>query len=173
MAEERKVFKSDGLTVLSYGLLVISYVLFFGALIVKAGRLSPGLMVFALLIFPVVAYFIFLLKKRVVITDEGIEVFGLTGKKFIKWNEISEISLTPGRKYFLFIADKNGKLAVVDDSFSGFEELLKEVKKRAPSKIPENYDKVASAYKRSYTSNAILIVAALALLFILFHSLIK
>ena len=169
---DKKVFKSDGLTVLAYGLLVIAYVLFFGALIVKAGRFSPGLLIFAILILPVVAYFLFLVKKRVVISNEGIEVFGLTGKKFIKWNDISEISLTPGRRYFLFIADREGKLAVIDDSFAGFEELLREIKKRAPSKIPENYDKVASGYRRSYTSNAILIIAAVVLLFILFNSLL-
>lgn len=173
MDREKKVFKTEGFTVLAYGLLVVAYVLFFGALFLKSGRFSPGLLVFAVLILPVVAYFIFLLKKRVVITDEGIEVFGLTGKKFIRWNEISEISLTPGRRYFLFIADKDGKLAVIDDSFSGFDELLKEVKRRVSSKLPENYDKVASTYRRSYTSNTILIVAALVLLFILFHSLMK
>ncbi len=169
---EKRVFRADGLTVLSYGVLVISYVLFFGALILKAGRFSPGLMVFALLVLPVVAYFVFLLKKRVVITDEGIEVFGLTGRKFIKWNEIEEVSLTPGRKYFLFIADKEGKLAVIDDSFSNFEEILKEVKRRAPSKLPENYDRLVSSYRRSYTSNVVLIVAAAILLFILFNSIL-
>ncbi len=169
---DRKVFRSDKITLFSYGLLVVAYALFFGALIVKASHFSPGLLVFLFLILPVAAYFIFLLKKRVVITDEGIEVFGLTGRKFIKWNEIAEISLTPGRRYFLFISDRKGNLAVIDDSFSEFEELLNEIKEKAPSKLPENFDNLASGYRRSYTSSAILIIAAIVLLVILFKSLL-
>ncbi len=170
--DRKKVFRTDTFTLVSYTLLVLSYSLFFGALIAKFGRLSLSSVLLLLLIIPVVAYFVFLLKKKVVLTDEGIEVFGITGRKRIKWSEVEEVSLTPGRRYFLFIVSKEGNLAVVDDSVSNFRELLKEVEERVPDKVNENFDKLRESYKRSYTSNAVILIASLILLFILFKSII-
>jgi hypothetical protein len=112
------------------------------------------------------------LKKKVVIDDTGIKVFGITGKKEFKWDEISEVSISAGRRYFLFIADKDGNVAVVDDSTENFRELLEELKNRLPeSKLPPGFENVIKSYKRSYGSIALIYIASFILLFVLIRSL--
>lgn len=169
---DKKEFRTDWFTLISYALLVVSYSLFFGALLYRSGKFSLTSVVFLLLVLPVVGYFFFLLKKNVTVSNDGIEVFGITGRKSIRWDEIEEVSLTPGRRFFLFISSKDGKLAVVDDSVSGFEELLREIERRVPNRLSSNFKEIASSYKRSYTSNAIILIASLVLLFILIKSFI-
>ncbi|WP_457679760.1 PH domain-containing protein [Thermovibrio sp.] len=168
MAE--KVYKTDKLTFFSYGLLIVAYSLFLGLLLKKAGGFNFSMLIFGLFVLPVVAYFVFLLLKKVRITEEGIEVFGLTGRKFIRWDEVSSVSITPGRKYFIFIESKDGKLAVVDDSISDFKGVAREIEKRLRDKLPPNYDSVVSSHRRSYTSTLILIAASLFLIFVAIKS---
>jgi Ca2+/Na+ antiporter len=172
MASKEKVYRTDKLTFLSYGLLIVAYALFIAVIVKRAGGFSSSMLILFLFVLPVLAYFFFLFKKSVKITEEGIEVFGLTGRKKIRWEEIASVSLTPGRKYFLFIESKDGKLAVVDDSTENFVEVAREVKRRAPVKLPENYDKLLDSYRRSYTSIGILLFAALVLIFVAVKSLI-
>jgi Ca2+/Na+ antiporter len=169
MAE--KVFRTDKFTFLGYTLLVLSYTLFFGTIVYKFGGFSFKSLIMILLIIPVAVYFFFLLKKKVVIDDTGIKVFGITGKKEFKWDEISEVSVSAGRRYFLFIADKDGNIAVVDDSTENFRELLEELKNRLPeSKLSPNYGNVVKSYKRSYGSIALIYIASFILLFILIQT---
>ncbi|WP_456456256.1 PH domain-containing protein [Thermovibrio sp.] len=163
---EVKVYKTDKLTFISYLTLVVAYALFISLLIVKAGGFSASSLILSLFVLPVVAYFIFLLKKEVRLSEEGLEVFGLTGRKKIRWEEVASVSITPGRKYFLFIEGKGGKLAVIDDSTENFKEIAQEIKKKVPDKVQENFDELISSYKRSYLSTAVLLVAALGLIFI-------
>jgi len=164
MAE--KVYRTDRLTFLTYGLLIVAYALFLGLIVMKAGGVNSSFLILALFVLPVLAYFFFLLKKQVKIDDEGIEVFGLTGRKKIRWSEIRSISMTPGRKYFIFVEGKDGNLAVIDDSTENFIEVARELRRRAPDRVSENYDVLLSSYKRSYTSVAILLFAALILIFV-------
>jgi len=164
MAKGEKIYKTDKLTFLSYGLLIIAYALFLGLIVKRAGGFDSSIFLLMLFVLPVLGYFVFLFKKHVKISDRGIEVFGLTGRKKIEWEEIASVSLTPGRKYFLFIESKDGKLAVIDDSTENFVEIAKEVKKRAPINLPENYDSILNSYRRSYTSIGILLFAALVLI---------
>ncbi len=171
---DRKVFRTDPFTLFSYSMLVLSYSLFFGALILKYGRITFSGVVLLILVLPVLGYFAFLLRKKVVLSREGIEVFGLTGRKLIKWSDLESVSLTPGRKYFIFISSKDGKLAVIDDSISNFKELLEEIKRKVPNgKLNENFLQIATAYRKSYTSNFIILVASLVLLFILVKDVLK
>jgi Ca2+/Na+ antiporter len=166
-----KVYKTDKLTFLSYGVLVVAYALFMALLVYRAGHLTASAVVMALLVLPVFGYFFFLLRKRVVIDDEGIEVFGLTGRKKIKWNEVSSVSFVPGRKAFLFVEGKGGKLAVIDDSFENFPEIVEEVRRRLPKEyFPENFEQLTKSYKRSLFHLLLLLVAGLVLLFIVFKS---
>jgi len=167
---EVKVYKTDKLTFISYLTLVIVYALFIFLLIVKAQGLNASSLILSLFVLPVIAYFVFLLKKEVKLSSEGIEVFGLTGKKRIKWEEVVSVSITPGRKYFLFIEGKGGKLAVIDDSTEKFKEIGEEIKKRVPNKVAENFEEVLNSYKRSYFSTAVLLVAALVLIFVALKS---
>ncbi|TCK06228.1 PH domain-containing protein [Phorcysia thermohydrogeniphila] len=170
MAE--KVFKTDKLTFLSYGLLVVAYALFFGLLFARTGGFSFKSAILLLFILPVLAYFFFLSKKKVVISDKGIKVFGLTGRKEFSWEDILEVSLSPGRKYFIFIGDKNGELAVIDDSTENFKELLREIGKRiSRDKLPENYESLIENYRRSYTSPVLILVASAVLFFVILKSL--
>ncbi len=164
MAE--RVYRTDKLTFLSYGLLTVAYGLFLGLIFKKAGGFTSSLLILLIFVLPVFAYFLFLMKKSVKIDDEGIEVFGLTGRKRINWEEVRSISLTPGRKYFLFIEGKNGKLAVIDDSTENFVEVAREIRKRVPDKVSENFESLLSSYKRSYTSVGILLLAAFILIFV-------
>ena len=169
MAE--KVFRTDKFTFLGYTLLVLSYTLFFGTIVYKFGGFSFKSLIMILLIIPVAVYFFFLLKKKVIIDDNGIEVFGITGKKEFKWNEISEVSVSAGRRYFLFIADKDGNVAVVDDSTENFKELLEELKNRLPEgKLPSSYENIINSYKRSFGSIALIYIASFILLFVLIRS---
>jgi hypothetical protein len=172
MAKEGKVYRTDKLTFLSYGLLVVAYALFIAVIVKKVGGFNSLIFLIALFVLPVFGYFLFLLKKSVKITNEEIEVFGLTGRKKIRWNEIISVSLTPGRKYFLFIESKDGKLAVIDDSTENFIEIAKEVREKAPVRLSEDYDKFLSFYRRSYTSIGILIFAAIVLIFVALRNLI-
>ena len=166
-----KVFKTDKLTFLSYGLLVVAYALFFGLLFARTGGFSFKSAVLLAFIFPIVAYFFFLTKKRVVISDKGIKVFGLTGRKEFSWEDVFEVSVSPGRKYFIFISDKNGNLAVIDDSTEDFKELLREIGKRISSdKLPEGYNSLIENYRRSYTSPILLLVASTVLFFVILKS---
>ncbi len=167
---EVKVYKTDKLTFISYLTLVIAYALFIFLLIVKAQGLNASSLILSLFVLPVIAYFVFLLKKEVKLSSEGIEVFGLTGRKKIKWEEVVSVSITPGRKYFLFIEGKGGKLAVIDDSTEKFKEIGEEIRKRVPNKVAENFEEVLSSYKRSYFSTAVLLVAALVLIFVALKS---
>jgi Ca2+/Na+ antiporter len=164
---DKKVFRTDLITLFSYSMLVVSYSLFFGALILKFGKLTFSGVVLLILVLPILGYLVFLAKKKVALSESGIEIFGLTGKKFIKWDDVENVSLTPGRKYFLFFSSKDGKVAVVDDSVSNFKGLLEEIQRRIPNKLSENFPQIASSYKRSYTSNAVILIASLILLFIL------
>ncbi|MEO2068069.1 MAG: PH domain-containing protein [Desulfurobacteriaceae bacterium] len=169
---DRKIYRTDKFTFLGYALLVLTYSLFFGLLVVRSGGVSINSLIFVLLVLPVAAYFFFLSRKKVIIDNEGIKVFGITGKKEFKWRDIQEVSVSAGRKYFLFIADKEGKLAVIDDSTENFKELLQEIKKKvSPNKLPENFDSVINSYRRSYGSIILIYIASLILLFVLFQSL--
>ena len=168
---DKKVFRTDKFTFLGYTLLVLTYSFFFGTIVYKFGGFSFKSLIMVLLIIPVAAYFFFLLKKKVIIDDNGIKVFGITGKKELKWNEISEVSVSAGRRYFLFIADKDGNVAVVDDSTENFKELLEELKDRLPEgKLPPSYENVIKSYKRSYGSIALIYIASFILLFVLIRS---
>jgi hypothetical protein len=170
MAE--KVYRTDKIIFLGYALLVLTYSLFFGLLVAKKGGISISSLIFILLVLPVGAYFFFLSKKKIVIDDEGIKIFGVTGKKFFRWQDIQEVSVSAGRKYFLFITDKEGKLAVIDDSTENFKELLKEISKRVlPNKLPQNFDSVINSYRRSYGSMILIYIASLILLSVLLQSL--
>ncbi len=170
MAE--KVYKTEKLTFLSYGLLIVAYALFLALITVKAGGFNSSLLILALFVVPVVAYFIFLLRKEVRIDEEGIEVFGLTGRKRIGWSEVRSVSITPGRKYFIFVEGEGGKLAVIDDSTENFPEVARELRRRVPDKVSENYDTLLSSYKRSYFPLAVLLFAALVLIFVTVKSLL-
>ena len=167
-----KVYRTDKLTFLSYGLLIVAYALFLGLIVMKAGGVNSSFLILALFVLPVVAYFVFLMKKQVKIDDEGIEVFGLTGRKRIKWSEVRSISMTPGRKYFIFVEGEGGKLAVIDDSTENFVEVARELRRRAPDKVSENYDALLSSYRRSYMSLGILLFAAVVLIFVVVKSLL-
>jgi hypothetical protein len=168
----KKVFKTDKLTFLSYGLLVVAYALFFALLFARTGGFSLKSAVFLFFVLPILAYFLFLTRKRVVISDRGIEVVGLTGRKSFSWEDISEVSLSAGRKYFIFITDKSGKLAIIDDSTENFKELLKEIGSRvSKDKLPENYESLAENYRRSYTSPVLILVASAVLFFVILKSL--
>ncbi|WP_163328172.1 hypothetical protein GFV12_01435 [Desulfurobacterium thermolithotrophum] len=168
-----KVFKTDKITLLGYTLLVFTYSLFFGTIFFKQSGSSFTSIIMVLLVLPVAAYFFFLLRKRVIVDQNGIKIIGITGKKEFSWNEISEVSVSPGRKYFLFITNKSGDVAVIDDSTENFKELLEELKKRLPKeKLSPNYENVLNSYKRSYGSIILIYVASLILLFILLKSLL-
>jgi len=171
MAE--KSFRTDRFTFLGYTLLVLTYTLFFGTIVYRSGGFSFKSLIMVLLIIPVAVYFFFLLKKRIIIDDTGIKVVGITGEKKFKWEEISEVSVSTGRRYLLFIADKDGNVAVVDDSTENFKELLEELKNRLPqSNLPPNYEEIIKSYKRSYGSLTLIYIASFILLFVLIRSLI-
>ncbi|ADU96647.1 PH domain-containing protein [Thermovibrio ammonificans] len=166
-----RVFRTDRLTFLSYGLLVVAYALFIAFLVHRAGGVNFSAFILAVLVLPVFGYFFFLVKKRVRVTEQGIEVFGLTGRKEIRWQDVVSVSLVPGRKYFLFVESKDGTLAVVDDSFEEFPEIVRLVGEKAPKgSLSENYWEVAKGFRRSYLSPAILIVAAVVLIGIVVKS---
>jgi len=168
----KKVFKTDKLTFLSYGLLVVAYALFFGLLFARAGGFSFKSGLLLLFVFPILAYFLFLTRKKVTLSDEGIEVVGLTGRKSFRWEDVEEVSVSAGRKYFIFIGNKKGELAVIDDSTEDFEELLKEIGRRVPkSRLPENYENLIKNYRRSYTSPVLILVASVVLFLVILKSL--
>jgi len=162
---ESKTYRSRPLTLLSYGTMVLAYTLFLGSFILKGG-FAPYYLLLGALVLPVGAFFLFLLFKKVEVSPEGILVVGLSGKKFIRWEDIVSVSLAPGRKYFLILESKD-KLAVVDDSVSNFSELLREVGRRVPKeKLPENYDSLLSSCRPSYWYEIAILVSALVLLFV-------
>jgi hypothetical protein len=160
-----KTYRSRPLTLISYGAMVLAYTVFLGSFILKGG-FAPYYLLLGALVLPVGAFFLFLLFKKVEISQEGISVLGLTGKKFIRWDEIVSVSLAPGRKYFLILESKDS-LAVIDDSVGKFKEILQEVGKRVSrEKLPENYSTLASSYKPSYWYEVAILVSALILLFV-------
>ncbi|MEO2082879.1 MAG: PH domain-containing protein [Desulfurobacteriaceae bacterium] len=167
----KETFKTEKLTFISYGLLVVAYALFFFLLLKKSGGVNFSAIILLLFALPVLAYFLFLSVKKVVISEEGLEVVGITGKKRVKWEEISEVSAVPGRRNFLFISTKEGKLIVIDDSTENFKRIMEEVGKRVPEeKLSENYREALKNYKKSYGSQALILTAALVLIFLLLRS---
>lgn len=171
---DKRVFRTDKLTLSGYILLVLIYATFFGMIVYRSTGLSFKSLIMVLLIIPIVAYLFFLFKKKVVIDNDCISIWGLTGKKEFKWNDISDISLSSGRRQFLFITDKKGNVAVVDDSTDNFKELLEELKKRLPEdQLPEHFEDSIKAYKRSYMSLALVYLASLILLSVLIKSMFR
>jgi len=168
---EERTYKTDKLTVLSYGLLVVAYFLFFFLIVERRGGFSLELFVLFVLILPILGYFLFLLRKRVFINSQGIGVVGLTGRKFFKWSEIKEISLSTGRKGFLFITNKNGELILIDDSVSGFSEIATILKRKVPNAVSSNFGMELSNYKKSRSSIYLILVAAFVLIFLLIRNL--
>ncbi len=168
---EQLVLRTDRITLFAYTLLTLVYALFFALVVQKSGGFSVKSLILILLVLPVVAYFVFLSRKRVVISDEGIGIFGLTGRKWFSWDKIEEVSLSPGRRYFLFIATSDGELAIIDDTTERFEELLREILKRVDgSKLQENFENIASSYRKSYGSIILVYAASLILLAVILSS---
>ncbi|SMP18097.1 PH domain-containing protein [Desulfurobacterium pacificum] len=167
----KKVYRTDKLTLFSYALLVFAYMWFFFLLVERTGGFSGKSIILVVLILPILAYFFFLLRKKIVVSDDGLEIVGITGKKFFKWNEIREISVSQGRKYFLFITGEGDKFAIIDDSVSGFTEIAKEITKRAPQgAMKEEVITAISSYKKSISSVLLILIASAVLIFLLIKS---
>ncbi len=167
----KKVYRTDKLTLFSYALLVFAYVWFFFLLVERAGGFSGKSAILAVLILPILLYFFFLLRKKIVVTDRGLEIVGITGKKFFEWSEIKEVSVSKGRKYFLFVTGKNDKFAIIDDSISDFVELAKEIAEKAPKEaVKEEVFTVISNYKRSVSSLLLILAASIVLIYLLIKS---
>ncbi len=172
MGEDKQlVFKTDRVTLFAYALLTFTYAVFFALVIGRSGGFSVKSLILVLLVLPVAAYFMFLSKKRVMISDKGIEVLGLMGRKSFSWDRVEGVSISPGRRYFLFITSVDGDVLVIDDSTEKFRELLEEISRRVDrSKLQQDFDKLISSYKRSYGNIYLVYIAALILLFVILKS---
>jgi hypothetical protein len=167
----KKVYRTDKLTLFSYALLVFAYMWFFFLLVERTGGFSGKSAILMVLVLPILLYFFFLIRKKVVVSDEGLEVVGFTGRKVFKWDEIKEITVSQGRKYFLFISGEDNKFAVIDDSVSNFTELANEIGKKVPKEaLSKDFFDVIGSYKRSTSSVLLILIASAVLIFLLIKS---
>jgi len=165
-----RTFKVSPSILVGYTLLVFSYTAFFLRLIMVYGKLSLGSLLIAVLVVPVILYYVSLLVKRVDVDDDGISSRGILGRKTFRWEDIGSVNVSGGRRRFLFLTSKDGAVMMVDDSISGFREILRLVGERVNrSLLPEDWDRILSC-RRSNFNLVLIYVASLLLLFVVFKS---
>ncbi|OMH40618.1 PH domain-containing protein [Desulfurobacterium indicum] len=166
-----KDYRSSPLYVATYAVLTLLYFVFLGSVAVKYG-VNINFFVLAILVIPVLLRLVALLKRKVVVSDDGIEIRDLFKSGFVKWDDIESVGFSSRRRTFLFIVtkDKNGYL--IDDSVENFKELLEEIGKRVDrNKLPENWQDIVNSYKPSYGGIALVVLAVLVIGYVILKSL--
>ncbi|WP_456395969.1 PH domain-containing protein [Desulfurobacterium sp.] len=165
-----KKFRSSPIYIVSYLILTLLYFVFLGAVAVKYG-VNINFFVLAILVIPVLLRLIALLKKKVVISDEGIEIRDLFKSGFIRWGDIESVGFSSRRRTFLFIITRNKDGYLIDDSLKNFKSLLEEIEKRVDkSKLPENWEDIVGSYKPSYGGIVLVVLAILVIGYVVFKS---
>ena len=168
-----KKFRVHPLIMTGYTILIFSYTAFFIRLIEHYGKMSFGSLILLLLILPVFLYYLTLLFKEVNIDEDGIGVKGIFGKVKVKWEDISSVTVSKGRKNFIFLTSKDRKSIMIDDTLKDFELILRTIGEKVDkSALPEDWNDIIKSYKRSYFSIILIYIAGFLLLFVILKSFI-
>ncbi|WP_456438164.1 PH domain-containing protein [Desulfurobacterium sp.] len=164
-------FRSLPLYIAAYAVLTLLYVVFLVSVAVKYG-VNINFFVLAVLVVPVLLRLVALLKREVVISEEGIEIRDLFKSGFVKWSDIESVGFSSRRRTFLFIVTRNKDGYLIDDSVENFKNLLEEVGKRVDKgKLPENWEDIVSGYKPSYGGIVLVTLAILVIGYVVLKSL--
>ncbi|WP_456464957.1 PH domain-containing protein [Desulfurobacterium sp.] len=164
-------FRSLPLYIAAYAVLTLLYVVFLVSVAVKYG-VNINFFVLAVLVVPVLLRLVALLKREVVISEEGIEIRDLFKSGFVRWSDIESVGFSSRRRTFLFIVTRNKDGYLIDDSVENFKNLLEEVGKRVDkSKLPKNWKDIASSYKPSYGGIVLVTLAILVIGYVVLKSL--
>ncbi|WP_457568060.1 PH domain-containing protein [Desulfurobacterium sp.] len=166
-----KKYRSSPLYVAAYGVLALLYAVFLASVAVKYG-INVNFFILALLVVPVLLRLVALLKRKVVVSDEGIEIRDLFKSGFVKWSEIESVGFSSRRRTFLFIVTKERDGYLIDDSVENFRSLLEEIEKRVDrEKLPDNWKEIVAGYKQSYGGLILVVLAIFVIGYVVLKSL--
>ncbi|SNR71876.1 hypothetical protein [Desulfurobacterium atlanticum] len=165
-----KEFKTDKVYLLSYLVLSCLYVLFLAVVAFKYG-INLNFFVLVLLMLPILIRVYSLIKKKIQISDNGIEIEDIFKSGFVRWSDIDSVGISMRRKIFLILSLKDGGAFLIDDNVEGFEDILKEIEKHVPKdRLPENWEEAVSSYKPSRSGIFLVLLAILVILYVVFKS---
>lgn len=165
-----KEFRTDKIYLFSYLLLSFLYIMFLGVVAFKYG-INANFFVLLLLMLPILVRVYSLLKKRVKISDEGIEIKDIFKSGFVRWDNIDSVGISVRRKVFLILSLKGGGAFLIDDTVENFNEILKEIETHLPAnRLPENWEEAVSSYKPSRGGIFLVALAIVVILYVVFKS---